>query len=276
MTVAYPQPGDLVKTVVDLVEAVNGGGAGFNGTFTGPTVQLESTGPDGIYLLASDNDGTIAITAQGSNGSVSISGHSGSIFSDSTAITIQSVGLGGTVDIKANDTLTFTEGGLVKTLAELAGGGGGGFSDLIQMSDNGNVVTFSDGAPDVIQWDPAAVGGATYRLVGTALSWGGIGNESRLVCNTTGYYDVFTSIAVSGPTDADAYGFALFYINGAPSNYGMPSHVWFPQNSAVGAVQARLVRIALTAGDYVEIAGLFVGSATLSNQGLMVESVRVA
>lgn len=29
MTVGYPEPGDLVKTVVDLVTAVNAGGGGW-------------------------------------------------------------------------------------------------------------------------------------------------------------------------------------------------------------------------------------------------------
>lgn len=173
-----------------------------------------------------------------------------------------------------------TPGNLVEKIDELiavvnAGSGGGGFSDLLSISDSGSIVTFPDSAPQTITWDPTAVGGALYRTNGTAISWN-IANPTRLTINTTGYYDFDVSLAISGPTSADAYGFVLFSINGTPTNYSLPSTLWMPQNSTILAIQAKLKRIALNATDYVEVAGLIVGDATTSPQELLVVATRVA
>lgn len=155
------------------------------------------------------------------------------------------------------------------------GGGGGGFSDLLSISENGTIVTFPDGSPQIIAWSPTVLGGALYRTNGTAISWN-IANPTRLTINTTGYYDFDTSLAVSGPTSASAYGSALFYINGTPTNYALPAPTWMVQNSIILTIQAKLKRIALTAGDYVEVAGIMVGDANISPQELLVVATRVA
>lgn len=155
------------------------------------------------------------------------------------------------------------------------GGGGGGFTDFIQLADDNSIVTFADSTPTTIAWDPTIAGGAYYRINGSAITWN-IANPTRLTIATTGYYDFAASLAVAPGNSADVYGFLLFAINGAPTVYSLSSHTFIPQAFAGAiAVQGRLTRIALTAADYVELIGLFVGAGDTSRQVAQIIGTRV-
>lgn len=155
------------------------------------------------------------------------------------------------------------------------GGGGGGFTDLLQLADDGTIVTYPDSTPTTISWDPAAAGGAYYRTNGTAIIWGA-GNPSRLTVTADGYYDFDASLVVAPGSTADVYGFILFSINGTFSSYGLSSHTFIPNGfSGAIAVQGRLKRIALVATDYVEVVGLFVNAGDTANQVAQVVATRV-
>jgi hypothetical protein len=70
MTVSYPEPGDLVKTVVDLVTAVNDGGGGIPdlSNYIGDTILLQSN-LSGSFR-STDDSADVTVEA----GSASVSG----------------------------------------------------------------------------------------------------------------------------------------------------------------------------------------------------------
>jgi hypothetical protein len=153
------------------------------------------------------------------------------------------------------------------------GGGGGGFSDVLQLATENGVATTTDGAPVTLSWDSGAAGGAYYRIHGVALYWSA-DNPTRLIANSAGFYDFDASMAVSGGPD-DAYAVLGYYINGTPNAYPLVSHTVIPANASIVAVQSRFRRIELAALDYVEVYAISVG-AELPIQVGQVVATRVA
>ncbi len=255
MTVDRPTPGNLIKTVDELVDAVN----------SGSSVDWSDVEVDGnINITATPGGSSIALTADAGNAVIA---------ADGNGITLNSPNIGffGQNPTPRPDSVTadvaLSDLGLVTNIVPSSGA----FSDLVQVADDGSVSTLPDGSPALMVFDPTAAGGAYYRTNGTAFTIG----EGVCVVNADGWYDVDTSLVVGGGSVADAYAFVLFYINGAPSVNGLPSHSFVPQNTPAVALQGRLKRVHLTASDYIQVAGLASGDA-LPVQVCLTVATRVA
>lgn len=147
-----------------------------------------------------------------------------------------------------------------------AGGGGGGFPDLIQIFNDATFSTVTESGDDLILLDPAANGGVTFRNQGTALSWGGAGNESKVVVNTTGYYSIHSVLVCAPGTEGMSFTTTL-YINGAPQILDEFGPAWLDV-LASGGVSSHtiLTKIPLTAADVIEAHATQVGNVSNDNQ----------
>lgn len=224
-------------------------------------VLLEATAGD-VSLEATEScralSGAASVECRASDGAVVISCAKLGFFS--TAPVVQPDGVSADAALEA-----------LGLAVNVTGGGGGAFTDLIEVADDQSVSTLVDGVPSTFVFDPTASGGAYYRIEGTAMSVVG----GKISIDATGWYDVDSSLVVIGGSTADAYGFLLFVINGVPSNYGLPGHTFIPQSFPAVALQARLKRVLLAATDTVEIMAIAVGD-DVAVQVCLTEATRVA
>lgn len=248
MSVDTPSPGELVKTVAELVTVINSGGVTFPITSPDTLTSLDLN-DSGITL---DSPSGIVISASGP-GAVGL-------FYDGTSEVL--VDTNGVAIVGTNVTVN---GSPI--------GGGGGFSDFLQISDDQSIVTLSDGSPVTFHWDPTIVGGAYYRTNGSAITWSNT-HDTRLTIATTGYYDFDVSLAVGGGA-SDCYALVGFSINGTPNTYPLVSQTPILASSPAVAIQSRFKRISLSATDYVEVYAIAVGD-TPSVEVCQVIATRVA
>jgi len=143
------------------------------------------------------------------------------------------------------------------------GGGSGGFIDLFQSINDQTQASLPEGSSIAIKWDPNLVPGFG-REQGTALSWGG-GDPTKVVVVTTGYYSIYGTIAVQAGAETFTPN-AGISINGSPIQlYSRNGLEVTTTNANINTVDTFVIKLSLTAGDYIELTAGQVGNTTADN-----------
>lgn len=147
-------------------------------------------------------------------------------------------------------------------------GEGGGFSDTFQSAFDGTQTHLTNNTSTAFLLNPSLVApGFLSRAQGTALSWGGAGNKSRIVCNTTGYYDMHGVLLMTKGTEEFYFGMGVS-VNGSAVRHAVGPTIIVPSTATGGnnaGTTVDLLSYPLTASDYVEFTGIQVGNTTEDN-----------
>lgn len=241
MTVGYPEPGDLVKTVVDLVTAVNEGGGGSVDWSNVNTPSIQLTATEGNVNLTTTTFLGLTVNEQAgvflfSDGRISIAGE------DLISIS------GSSIDLQA-PSVTINGSPI----------GGGTPNDFIQIPAPIAVPNLANNVSVVRSLDSAGFGGGLgYELRGTSIQWNGAGEgDTRLNISDTGVYDIYVVGLFLPGTEAAQVGVQLKVNGVGPStNDGVMSHGGYADPASGGPVTYASATIngkALTSGDYLEV-----------------------
>lgn len=149
-----------------------------------------------------------------------------------------------------------------------ASSGGGGFFDLFQSLNDATQTHLIHDDVLVFKWNPDLVApGLFSRSYGTAVTWAGVGDPTKININIDGYYDLMGNLVVNKGSEDFTFTLGI-QINGSQIGSVMNGSAVVLAtytNTFTVASHTAYWGIQLSAGDYVEFYGLQGGNDSDDN-----------